>query len=200
MVRALLADTKTQTRRIAKLLLPGDKNYIFAGSIEEWISKRAAQCPYGQAGDRLWVRETCQAWEYESGGDAVRYVADGAFKNIEATQDAMERWLDLNNYAGKKHVIVPSIHMPRWASRIALEITGVRVERLHDISEKDAIAEGAYQDAGMNGMWTYDGDTYTSGRDGAKRAYSLLWESINGPGSWNANPWVWVIEFKRVLT
>jgi len=82
---------------------------------------------------------------------------------------------------------VPSIHMPRWASRITLEVTGVRVERLQDISEADAMAEGA--------PWAACG----SPQEGSQKAgYARLWESINGPGSWDANPWVWVVEFKRV--
>ena len=84
----------------------------------------------------------------------------------------------------------PSIHMPRAASRITLEVTGVRVERLQDISEADAIAEGCGMLKPYSDHWQH--------RDVAKEEYRLLWESINGPGSWDANPWVWVIEFRRV--
>lgn len=158
--------------------------------------------PFGYAGDRLWVRETCQAWEYElSGENVVRYVADGAFRPIEPTQNGMERWIDLRNYRGKKGAIVPSIHMPRWASRILPEITGVRIERLNDISEEDAKAEGADclitanctpQSRALLDMPLMDDDTpYRNG-------FALLWESINGDGSWAANPWVWVINNKVV--
>ena len=100
----------------------------------------------------------------------------------------------------------PSIHMPRWASRITLEVTGVRVERLQDISEADARAEGAqvvpfYPDDGfpLSDGWTHVGDDgkcvlYTSARD----SFRALWESINGADSWASNPWVWVVSFKRV--
>lgn len=176
MVRAVLNGTKTQTRRIAPLLLPGDKNYIFAGSVEEWVRKRSLQCPYGQIGDRLWVRE---AFCYPNGQNKIAwYRADSPWAN-----DALVKWK-------------PSIHMPRQASRITLEIVNVRVERLQDISEADAIAEGCHQDSRMNGAWTADGDTFTSKDDGPVRAYRMLWESINGKGSWAANPWVWVIELK----
>lgn len=105
----------------------------------------------------------------------------------------------------------PSIHMPRWASRITLEIAGVRVERLQDISEADAIAEGIERGVGFPGWYRYPlpGDSEglaESGRLGKvptafpKLAYRALWESINGPGSWDANPWVWVVEFKTVKT
>lgn len=80
---------------------------------------------------------------------------------------------------------VPSIHMPRWASRINLEITGVRVERLQEISVSDAIAEG------------YDG-SIQSPVDPSIKWYSDLWESINGSGSWDTNPWVWVVNFRRI--
>ena len=110
--------------------------------------------PYGRTGDRLWVRET---WGHNPEGPGYVYRSDGDF-DMKFHGD---RWR-------------PSIHMPRWASRITLEVTGVRVERLQDINEEDALAEGV------------------------EHAFRSLWESINGPGSWDANPWVWVVEFRRV--
>lgn len=122
-------------------------------------------CPYGKPGDRLWVKE--EWWRDQSGGCAG-YKADGlCFDGI---------------YGGKW--IVAS-RMPRWASRIDLEIVSVRAERLQDISEEDKKAEGI-----------------TSGSEWPIQLFSFaeLWESINGTGSWGKNPWVWVIEFKRVKT
>ncbi|NWB64551.1 hypothetical protein [Pseudomonas sp. F1002] len=90
----------------------------------------------------------------------------------------------------------PAIHMFRKHSRILLEITDVRVERLQGISEAQALAEGIYSDPVVNGMYTADGDNYTSKQDGPGRAFADLWKSTGG--DWAANPWVWVVEFKRV--
>lgn len=125
----------------------------------EW----GVRCPYGQPGDRLWVRETWRAW-----GGTVRHVDYRATTEIPRPADGWK----------------PSIHMRRADSRIMLEIVAVRVERLQDISEADAKAEGCQADP-------YDGPTYYD-------HFALLWRSINGQGSWTTNPWVWVIEFKRV--
>lgn len=166
-------------------------------------------CPYGQPGDRLWVRETSRAHELTDkeaeadtfgvierlglevppcGLDGVVYAADNAFREIENSREASERWMKMNAYRGMQGATVPAIHMPRWASRITLEVTGVRVERLQDISEADARAEGC--------------DAYLAEEspaiDQARMDYANLWESINGPGSWDLNPWVWVVGFKRV--
>jgi hypothetical protein len=133
-------------------------------------------CPYGQPEDRLWVRER---WAYHPDfPDLARraiYRADP-----ECEHDA-DRWR-------------PSIHMPRWASRISLEITGVRVERLQSISERDSRAEGVT-------IEPHHSRGYCAGEflPPEMRAYRDLWETINGPGSWEANPWVWVIEFRRCL-
>ena len=169
MVRALLAGTKTQTRRVAKpqpfWVNPGDGQ-----------PNPMPKCPYGVPGDTLWLRET---WFQSEDSSMVHYRADN-------DDPYVTRWR-------------PSIHMPRWASRITLEVTGVRVERLCAISEADAAAEGVTQ-CGDGGWHAED-----TGRDGsspcwdtASGSYRLLWESINGPGSWAANPWVWVVSFRRV--
>lgn len=184
MVRAILDGRKTQTRRVVKPQ-PTAKNFCSTTGtlirpqhrmtpdlLIEWES------PYGQPGDRLWVRESIRP--------ILGYAKDqqGRFPIIYR---ADQNGFDDDRAAGKP---IPSIHMPRWASRILLEIVAVRVERLIDISEADATAEG------IETMFL--GDTDEMKRLGARVAFKSLWESINGHGSWAANPWVWVIEFKRV--
>ena len=197
MVRALLDGSKTQTRRIIKRSGEWPANAVRVSMLEirgTAMAIDANRCsygpeikfPYGHPGDRLWVRETFQP----TFGDGVeRSETDwdtgaGFDINYPATTGRIE-WID-----GEDNITdrcKPAIHMPRWCSRITLEITGVRVERLHAINEVDAIAEGA--------PWAACG----SPQEGSHKAgYALLWESINGPNSWELNPWVWVIEFKRV--
>ena len=151
----------------------------------------AAHCPYGQPGDRLWVRGSfCPIYPQDpnyNGGQPLEY--DYAATYVHGFR--------LGDSLGMKKTWKPSIHMPRAASRITLEITGVRVERLQDISEADAMAEGIAYDPGEGGVFHVPG---TAGccDDSAIGSYRKLWESINGPGSWDANPWVWVVSFKRV--
>lgn len=195
MVRALVAGTKAQTRRPVKGApddwapmqpqafwptvidrhgdeQPGPEAYGAGNEDGDWW----ITCPYGQPGDRLWVRE---AWARDAEDGAYFYRADVGTGN-EA--DDWQRNIDdgASGYRWR-----PSIHMPRAASRITLEVTGVRVERLHAISRGDAMAEGcpfANMAAGPTPRDWYCG----------------LWEQINGPGSWDANPWVWVVEFRRI--
>ena len=159
MVRAILDGRKTQTRRVVDLKkYPQYPDKL--DSLDAIFSTFPCQsgCPFGQVGDRLWVRET---WATDDRKNFF-YRADGE------TYNAGLKWK-------------PSIHMPRAASRITLEITGVRVERLQDISEEDAIAEGI----------PYQGNAFdTIG------AFSDLWNSIYG--TWDQNPWVWVIELEKV--
>jgi len=133
-----------------------------------------AQCLYGQPGDRLWARET---WAENIDGDIV-YRADNG-----VAESMIDRWR-------------PSIHMPRWASRITLEITGVRVERLNEITEADARAEGVecFDDTKTFRSYWDDFCVCLSAKD----SFQTLWAKINGPDSWDANPWVWVVEFRRV--
>lgn len=195
MVRAVLNGRKTQTRR---MLTPRQLKMIDdAASIGECYPLESGHqhensqsyyrewCPFGAVGDRLWVRETCQGVEHESGLDVVLYSADGNEIPVKAHPLDAGRWVDLYRYRGGEGKIVPSIHMPRWASRITLEITGVRVERLKCISEEDARAEGAPTECCVIG------DKHFLG-------FRTLWRSIYGEESWQANPWVWVVEFKRV--
>ncbi|MXS94422.1 ASCH domain-containing protein [Serratia marcescens] len=211
MVRAILDGRKTQTRRalnwkrqpyteIAERddgsLWPWAEDGERGGDI--WFS-----CPFGEVGDRLWVRETWQGPlvdeehldDYRANADKFQtpefceYAADGG---------ARPEFCDLDDNA--RQGWRPSIHMPRWASRITLEITAVRVERLNDISEEDAEAEGIDMEALYDSQDCYDciADHNMTGRPTVTGAFKYLWESIYGVDSWNANPWVWVIEFRRV--
>jgi hypothetical protein len=225
MVRALLAGTKTQTRRVVKPqppeILPayapkvywpardrhmthGDPDgaaYLQFESPGDYDGAHVMRggfgfrCPYGQPGDRLWVRET---WDFIPEGDpgtpscaGIRYWADAGYELRTPPSN-------YNPMLYGKERVRPSIHMPRWASRITLEVTAVRVERLQDISEADALAEGVTPkwEPGCSGrlMEALGGFSFRP----AASAYAELWEQINGPGSWDANPWVWAIEFKRV--
>ena len=191
MVRAILDGRKTQTRRIIK----PHPHWINENNSVAHIGKKVGNveylCKYGQPGDRIFVRETFGTCD--SYAPHIFYRADGEAPN--------------KNFKWK-----PSIHMPRWASRITLEITGVRVERLQDISEDDALSEGLasvskYGSLFKHGIPDFDG---LPGNDNVGwpwvewdsnpiSAYKKLWESINGKGSWEENPWVWVITFRRVM-
>ena len=185
MVRAILAGTKTQTRRAVK----STGMYAIDASIHgEEVARRelaalATRCPYGQAGDQLWVREAFSGPHCMDSSAGCKAVPPSKWGD----GSRIWYWADGNPTEGDWTRPRPSIHMPRWASRILLEITAVRVERLQDISETDAEAEGIQEivDAGVD-------------HDGTPRdAYRALWEQINGADSWSANPWVWVVEFNR---
>lgn len=162
------------------------------------------KCPYGKPGDRLWVREK---FLVELPGD-YRYDAEGIPPGEYPAHLQKE---SIVHYAATNTLKTlgawkPSIHMPRWASRITLEIVSVRVERLNDISEEDAEREGvesAWDDGLPDSKWgpawaAADKSNPRLTRFGARSGFAVLWESINGPGSWEANPWVWVVEFKVV--
>lgn len=184
MVRAILEGRKTQTRRVIK----PQPDYVNPLGIAFWTGKGPVDyrlCPHGQEGDRLWVKETAiiAPKRFATPDRTCIPDSDGDLRYIQyiATCPDTE---GAENYKLKK---TPSIFMPRWASRITLEITGVRVERLNEISEVDAIAEGAE----MCRHDSFHVDQYTCG-------YRSLWEAINGTGSWARNPWVWVIELRRV--
>ncbi|HDK6402128.1 TPA: hypothetical protein M4198_002794 [Klebsiella variicola] len=196
MVRAILDGRKTQTRRPIKWK---QTRFTEIGEREDgnkWPWSEDAEhafdfwhpCPFGSVGDRIWVRETFQgplfdfdlmdsyckdSTPFEKSEFCV-YKADGvpAPEFYDADDELHCCWR-------------PSIHMPRWASRILLEITGVRVERLKSISDRDALREGCSTADMKSGDCVAD-------------VFARLWASIYGSDSWNANPWVWVIEFKRV--
>lgn len=203
MVRAILDGRKTQTRRKMKVqphpdsivtvehyhptvidrhgdMQPGPE--IF-GAL--WNDRECGlRCPYGAPGDLLWVREGFavqpELWADNRGPQPIHYTAD-LVVGFAGEPDTRQ----IEDYRSK-----PSIHMPRWASRITLRITDVRVERLQDISEDDARAEGV-----LRTDWEYDDGECC---DTNQEAFSHLWNRINGAGAWEANSWVWVISFERV--
>ncbi|MEI7340493.1 hypothetical protein WCT87_03235 [Pectobacterium brasiliense] len=201
MVRAILDGRKTQTRRIIKPQ-PFDRSQYRRDHQIEIISGRAengdeidglyaytkstggtwdAKCPFGQPGDRLWVRETS--------GLQVRRDALGGTGEFRVYRASNPDAIRFTTASGKAYPIkwTPSIHMPRWASRITLEITDVRVEKLKHIPRDGIIAEGYPAERAIDGG---DYDPFLWYRD--------LWESLYGDGSWQKNPWVWVIEFKQI--
>ena len=207
MVRAILEGRKTMTRRVVKpqphagvdavkwqdVIITGCNTQDqsgFAMMRGGVIDSEAIRCPYGTPGDRLWVRETF--WHREV--FHADYLMDYRYCATEPTPPGSVDPNDYDTLEGYWRKM-PSIFMPRDASRITLEVTGVRVERLLEISEQDAIAEGV--------QWPkYDDfepvtiDGFTSGP--ARIAFKELWSNINGAASWDANPWVWVVEFRRV--
>lgn len=200
MVRALLDDRKTQTRRPIKWK---QTRFTEIGEREDgskWPWSEDAEhacdfwhpCPFGAVGDRIWVRETWNKY-----GGLLTYRADHDWiDDMRKETVCTAKW-------------VPSIHMPRWASRILLEITDLRVERLNAISPEDAESEGLERTnfTGFGdepGLPSYpEPDVYfdplkKQWKEYPPEAFAGLWESIYGEGSWQTNPWVWVIEFKRV--
>lgn len=206
MVRAILEGRKTQTRRAAIKTSQPDNVYITDFDAEEIMieienkhsgARYWKECPYGKPGDRLWVRES--GWERpERTAKMMREGADTWPRFAYAADSWNEQ--DRSDFKAWGFKPRPSIHMPRWASRILLEITGVRVERLAGISEEDAVAEGIYNDGDeipFNGPWFVEPHD-TQGYSTASDCYCALWEKINGAGSWMENPWVWVVQFKRV--
>lgn len=245
MVRAILEGRKTQTRRVVKLphnnplgaweptTLGGPnggctsdgRTIPLQGAIWHTRTGECLASPYGQPGDRLWVREAWSidmmgAFGTDKGYDStyeLTYKAGGNEREIRVLPGEPDPYIKL--YDTQRGDWRPSIHMPRWACRLELEITGVRVERLNDCSEADAAAEGVepidterdYEDWSIcrrcGGTRLY---TAYSGQGGALpgtdcldcdthlKRYAQLWDSINGDGAWEANPWVWVVEFRRI--
>lgn len=192
MVSAVLDGRKTQTRR---LLTPHHLKMIDAAAsagecypLESGRQHANSQsyyrewCPFGAVGDRLWVRET---FRVHSRATDVATLVYKASEQQSWTQQTHRVPIEKCNKPAVVDTWTPSIHMPRWASRITLEITGVRVERLQSISEEDAKAEGVKTECSVIG------DKHFLG-------FRSLWKSIYGDDSWQANPWVWVVEFKRV--
>ncbi|EBI1579156.1 hypothetical protein H1Z79_000142 [Salmonella enterica] len=187
MVRAILDGRKTQTRRPVKFPLI-DKNMGCELAGNELAGELAAHnywnSPYGKPGDRIWVRETFRV--HSRATDVATLVYRASVRN-SWTEQTHRVPVAVCNTPATPEKWTPSIHMPRWASRILLEITDVRVERLRDLSEEDAKSEGITPPAGgVLPGWEY------------RINFRDLWMDIYGTDSWEANPWVWVIEFKRV--
>jgi len=229
MVKAVLDGRKTQTRRMVKCLIwtDPDSNPNTAAPFRYGHVATTKPCPYGAPGDRLWVRETLvrlsetESFSMPETGktiDGVEYGANSATlyywayaADRDYCEDYTSEWEDKN----KDKYIIPSIHMPRWASRITLEVVSVRVERVQEITNADAVAEGIvplsttwknylwHGDFGQYGdgnkqsdSWPHQYSDYEHPRD----SFSSLWELIyakRGYG-WDMNPWVWAIEFKLI--
>ncbi|HEX3156773.1 MAG TPA: hypothetical protein VHV32_19245 [Candidatus Angelobacter sp.] len=231
MVRAILDGRKTQSRRVVKPQ-PGPCDHklneeyeghaipteFFMMDAGDWACRTCGNgvrltrndavgiiCPYGRPGGNIWVRE---AWQYY-GGDEYLYQKSRQSVAYKATWDSdkclwKEGTAEPTTFDYWPETWRPSIHMPRWASRITLELTKVRVERVQEISEEESIAEGVKAfDGSAKGCFAVLGTTAISGTT-AKECYQRLWDSINlkregGKYSWAANPFVWAIEFRRVV-
>lgn len=229
MVKAILEGRKTQTRRVmrrqpdaverfkqGKETTDTEAKYAilrcyknpkgFKKCNSGWFADATYKTPFSEfnVGDRLWVRETfCYAWNEDD------HICDKDGNPVWDAKDAHIYYAaSETNVDGKWK---PSIHMPRWASRILLEITNIRVERLNDISEVDAIAEGVepiiiQDNIPVDGGWTRADLHLWKGyknkerafRETAKDSFTSLWQEINGTDSWTVNPWVWVVEFKII--
>lgn len=210
MVRAILDGRKTQTRRVVTRLPEAREGWarhslrpcLYAGGWS-WHDEHGnchhcdwtVRCPFGGVGDRLWVRET---WLDDGTGEPgnIHYRASASDGDLEWLRADGRRWR-------------PSIHMPRIASRLTLEITDVRVERLQDISDGDVSAEGITAEA-VQALWDanrgHRGEVTHQGRFPGFEEFSphdlwcAAWTLINGAASWDADPWAWVVEFRRVGT
>lgn len=200
MVRAILDGRKTQSRRIMNVQPENselglrrvveskngidDGKYFWSQSDATGLKSRSKPfaCPFGAVGDRIWVRE---AFRVHSRATDVATLVYKASERNSWTEQTHRVPVAVCNKPATPEKWTPSLHMPRWASRILLEITDVRVERLKSISDRDALREGCSAADMKSGDCVAD-------------VFARLWASIYGSDSWNANPWVWVIEFKRV--
>ncbi|HBM2003981.1 TPA: hypothetical protein LUK53_004691 [Escherichia coli] len=189
MVRAILEGRKTQTRRPVKNVRADNclvirkptkkRNGVYTHVMD---APEHGLCPFGNVGDRIWVRETFNAFWLDN--DVIQEIKDG----VSLASELCDYKADYSDSSKPAEGWTPSIHMPRWASRILLEITDVRVERLHDMSEADAKAEGAFPA-------TYK---ITPPEAVYRVGFGDIWRGIYGQENWLSNPWVWVIEFKRI--
>jgi hypothetical protein len=203
MIQALLEGRKSQTRRIIKpqrevKWFPDSENFNVKNAgwfahieendtshDQEW---RSIQCPYGGIGSRLYVKENIEAVGHNvMGQNLVRYAADERTLVAADSEQCEMVWLSPRRKRNSRY-------MPRWASRILLEITDIRVQRVNEISAEDCIAEGC--EDRCHGEYDFDYDIrYTTH---AQSNFRRLWDSIHGEGAWLRNDWVWVLEFKRI--
>lgn len=197
MTRAILDGRKTQTRRPVKFPVH-DKNLGCELAGNELAGELSAgnylNSAFGKPGDRIWVRE---AFRVHSRATDVATLVYKASERNSWTEQTHRVPAAVCNKPATPEKWTPSLHMPRWASRILLEITDVRVERLNAISEEDARAEGII-DGGCLNCGEPEPCGCANPEPDATDAFAYLWQSIYGQENWNANPWVWVIEFKRV--
>lgn len=199
MVRGILAGRKTQTRRPVKPR-PQDGQVVGPGPAG-WVLTEHSEgvCRYGLPGDTLWVRETWRpvmyalqsVIEYAAGGPTKNAV--GVFDHLKALKKIAIRLPKRSPEGDARHSEAwrPSIHMPRWASRLTLRVTDVRVERVQDISEEDAEREGCTSTVLAQGVAADEMET-------AREQFGRLWAELYGADSWDANPWVWVVGFEVV--
>lgn len=207
MVRAILDGRKTHTRRVVKLDLANNLEDGWGDEVQMIETDETTMgglpvtefCPYGRVGDRLWVRETWQT------SRSLDHVSPSGLASGAPVLYLADQWNDGYPAGFDKGKGRPSIFMPRWASRITLEITGVRVERLQEITEADAQDEGCERIE--LGPFEICGMPVHPMTSTYKESFKVLWDSINGdrkdnhgnrlPYAWNDNPWVWVVEFKK---
>lgn len=208
MVRAILEVRKTQTRRTIKPQPLWIAEPCVPFKTPDADPNGIIYCPYGQPGDRLWVRETIYAWgRWETRFSKKKGRDEWHFIDMTLESGKQYRYpatMTGDNGPRQRGSVTPQwwkrppIHAPRCSSRILLEITSVRVERLQDIGEDDCLAEGIAQVVRERLPNIQQCGEYDAIDVDPVAEYRALWETINGAGSWDANPWVWVIEFKRV--
>lgn len=211
-VSGIMARTKTMTRRIINPQLPPDRvivdhnNGQITVCLDDQTEKfpgpyelKTWKCPYGVVGDQLWVRETWRTEERAS--DMVDGVLfqDGTFRPIEDSGAAAILWIDAHANGKYGDDWRSAMFMPRWASRLTLEITGIRVERLQDISEEDAVEEGCLMEDGFPKEQPHSSGIGLEGWDCARDWFADKWDEINSKrASFESNPFVWVISFKVI--
>jgi hypothetical protein len=219
MVRAILAGTKTQTRRVIRRVMPaGSPNPPFPDEVLRWdcimdwdylpsrldyMRSGTDLCPYGVPGDRLWVRETTESYPLPNilTGEPTNAICGRYIADHEPVVN--EHWFDCAWWYSRP--VCPAIHMPHWASRITLEIADVRVQRVQEISEEDARAEGICRinlptlGPDAHGWLPYPEADFCEMSNYPRNCFMFLWDSINEKKHpWSSNPWVWALTFRRI--